>query len=66
MTPDQGMPTRSDPRPGIAITYLIKAAGILIAVHEAFTTKDPVVIGLASFMLAGAQAGANFLEGIKR
>lgn len=56
---------RNGSGPGLWITWLIKVAGLVIAVHEAFTTRDPVVFATASFMLAGAQGAENALKGLK-
>lgn len=50
-------------RATFAITNLIKLGGFVIAVNEAFTTKDPATFAIASFMLAGAQGAENFLKG---
>jgi hypothetical protein len=50
---------------GIWITHLIKLAGVVLALHEGLTTKDPAVIGLAGAMLAGGQGIENFLKGVK-
>lgn len=52
-------------RATFAITNLIKLAGLVIAVHEAFSARDPVVFATASFMLAGAQASESALLGRK-
>lgn len=41
--------------PALFVTNVIKVSGLVIAIHEAFTNRDPVVLGLAAFMLAGAQ-----------
>ena len=52
-------------RVGLWITWAIKVAGIVLALHEGFTTRDPAVIGLAGFMLAGAQGAENALKGLR-
>ena len=41
--------------PALIVTNIIKVSGLVIAIHEAFTTRDPVVLALSAFMLAGAQ-----------
>lgn len=49
-------------RRALWITDLIRLAGIVIAVHEALTSRDPGVFVIASFMLAGAQGGENVIK----
>lgn len=54
------MATRNgSPAVDLFITRLIKVAGVVIAVHEAATTRDPATFAIASFMLAGAQGAEN-------
>lgn len=36
-------------------TAAVKVAGLAIAVHEAFTTRNSQVLATAAFMMAGAQ-----------
>lgn len=57
--------TSLERRVGLWITWATKVAGIVIAIHEGFTTKDPYVIGMAGFMLAGAQGAENAIKGLK-
>lgn len=45
----------------LLVTNLIKLAGVVVAVNEAFTTRDAVVLATAAFMMAGAQASENVL-----
>lgn len=45
----------------LLITNLIKLGGLLVAVHEALTTKDAVVMASATFMMAGAQASEGLV-----
>lgn len=52
-------PPSQTERRSLWLTDLIKLAGVIIALHEAFTARDPVVFGVASFMLAGAQGVEN-------
>jgi hypothetical protein len=39
----------------LVITNATKLAGVVVGVHEAFTTKDALTLGLAGFMMTGAQ-----------
>lgn len=54
-------PSQSERR-GLWLTDLIKLGGFVIAIHEAFTTRDPVVFATASVMMAGAQGAENVLK----
>lgn len=45
----------------LLLTTGLKIAGGVIAVNEAFTTKDAVVIVLAAFMMAGAQVSESLV-----
>jgi hypothetical protein len=36
-------------------TAAVKVAGLVIAVHEAFTSRNSQVLATAAFMMAGAQ-----------
>lgn len=42
-------------------TALVKVAGLVIAVHEAFTARNSQVLATAAFMMAGAQ-GADVVR----
>jgi hypothetical protein len=48
----------------LILTQLTKLAGLVVAVHEAFTTKDPVVMALAALMIAGGQVSETFVLGL--
>lgn len=51
-------------RASLVVTNLIKLAGIVIAVHEAFGAVRPAAIGLAAFMLAGATSLESFFASL--
>lgn len=48
----------------LAITNLTKIAGLVVAVNEALLRTDlrPVALGIAAFMMAGAQGVETFLD----
>ena len=49
------------------ITFGIKIAGVAMAVNEAFLVsppRDPVVLGLAAFMMAGAQGVDSIISSL--
>lgn len=53
-----------------ALTFLIKFAGLVIALNEAFfqAPRDPTVFATAAFMMAGAQgadAALDYMRGRK-
>lgn len=50
-------------RVSLGITWAIKLGGIVIAVHETFTTHDPAAYAVASVMMAGAQGVENVIKG---
>jgi hypothetical protein len=43
----------------------IKVAGMVIAVHAAFTTRDPAAFGIAAFMLTGAQGAEDAIKSVR-
>lgn len=45
----------------LLITNLIKLGGLVVAIHEALTAKDAVVMATATFMMAGAQASEGLV-----
>lgn len=49
---------------GFLVTNLIKLGGLVIAVNEGLlrTEVRPVVIGVAAFMMAGAQYSETFFD----
>lgn len=48
----------------LLLTNLTKLAGLVVAVNEAFTTKDPVVLALAALMIAGGQFSETMVLGL--
>ena len=69
-----GQEQRSSPEPHpvaapargatLILTHLTKIAGLVVAIHEAFTTKDPVVLALAALMIAGGQFSETMVLGL--
>jgi len=58
-------PPSSTVRTANIITTLIKLGGLAIATNEAFIVsppRDAVVLGLAAFMMAGAQGLENLIN----
>jgi hypothetical protein len=72
MTAGQEAHSSPDPHPAAApargatllLTHLTKVAGLIVAVHEAFTTKDPVVLAVAALMIAGGQFSETMVLGL--
>jgi hypothetical protein len=56
--------TRRRP-PELWLTFAIKVAGMVIAVHAAFTTRDPAAFGIAAFMLTGAQGAEDAIKSVR-
>jgi len=72
MTAGQEAHSSPDPHPAAApakrsailITNITKVAGVAVAVHEAFTTKDAVVMAVAALMVAGGQFSETLILGL--
>lgn len=65
MTQEKPRAPGAFPKAGaLLVTNSVKVAGAVIAVNEAFTTKDAVVIALAAFMMAGAQVSEPLVMAI--
>lgn len=48
----------------LVLANLTKLAGLVVAVHEAFTARSPVVMAVAAFMMAGAQISETLVLGV--
>lgn len=63
--PPEPHPVAAPARRGtLILTHLTKIAGLVIAVHEAFTTKDAVVMAVAALMIAGGQLSETLILGM--
>jgi hypothetical protein len=50
---------------GFVVTNLIKLGGLVLVFHDALTAPpglDPVTLGIAAFMMAGAQGLDTFFQ----
>lgn len=58
-------PRNTSGRVGLAITNAIKLGGLALVFYDALTDPpgmDPATLGLAAFMMAGAQGFESFLR----
>ena len=46
------------------LMFLVKAVGLAIGAHEGFTTKDPVTLAFAAFLVAGGTFSETFVLGL--
>ena len=55
------MPSHWQRTAAIVVTNSIKVGGLVLGLHEAFTTKTPTVMAFAAFMMAGARVSETVL-----